>query len=426
MSDIRALVTDGGQRPALAITRSLGRRGMSVLVGERTESSLASSSKYCAGHVTYPSPEQEQQSFERFLLAFARRGEADVIVPVTDVAMHAVASNHDALRHHCAAACPPFTAFETVTNKWSLFQLASRCGVPVPATCMVESGGDLRARLCGIKYPAVIKSTRSRVHAGNGWLPTTVYYAQSSDEVSRLYDRVEWLSRYPSLIQQRIVGPGLAIFVLFDHGELLTSFAHRRLREKPPSGGASVLCESVAVDPRLRDYAVRLLGPLGWHGVAMLEFKQDRLSGDAFLMEVNGRFWGSLELAIAAGVDFPYLTCQLATGKRPVAPPAYRIGVKNRWLLGDLDHLFIRLAHRTRDLNLADSFPSKLQTLRDFLKFVEPELHYEILSSDDPAPFLYELSQYCKTAAKAIGQRMRARVARIHTARQTPVLGTRT
>jgi predicted ATP-grasp superfamily ATP-dependent carboligase len=424
MRDLRVLVTDGGQRPALAITRSLGRRGVSVLVGEHTESSLASVSRYCAGHVRYPSPEQERTAFERFLLGFARRGEADVIVPVTDVAMHAVASNHDALRHSCAAVCPPFTAFETVTNKWSLFQLASRCGVPVPATCLVQSGSDLSAHLGSIEYPAVVKSTRSRVRADHGWLPTTVYYAQSSDELCRLYDQVEWLSRYPSLIQQRIVGPGLAIFVLCDHGELLTTFAHRRLREKPPSGGASVLCESVAVDPRLREFAIRLLGPLGWHGVAMLEFKQDRRTGDLFLMEVNGRFWGSLELAIAAGIDFPYLTCQLALGKKPQAPQAYRIGVKNRWLLGDLDHLFIRLAHRARDLNLADSVPSKLQTLRDFLKFVEPGLHYEIVSGDDPAPFLYEFAQYFKTAAKGIAQRMRPAVAGGPNARRTPALET--
>ena len=88
---------------------------------------------------------------------------------------------------------------------------------------------------------------------------------------------------------------------------------------------------------------MRLLGPLGWHGVAMLEFKQDAAHREVFLIEVNGRFWGSLQLAIAAGVDFPYLTYQLAVGERPSVPRALPVGVKNRWLLGDLDHLLIRL-----------------------------------------------------------------------------------
>ena len=107
------------------------------------------------------------------------------------------------------------------------------------------------------------------------------------------------------------------MFALFDRGRLVAEFSHRRLREKPPAGGASVLSESLPVDPRLREFALRMLGPIGWHGVAMMEYKQDRRTGDFVLMEVNGRFWGSLELAVAAGVDFPFLACQLARAFGP-------------------------------------------------------------------------------------------------------------
>src|SRR5205823_2531443 len=135
------------------------------------------------------------------------------------------------------------------------------------------------------------------------------------------------------------------------------------LREKPPSGGVSVLRESVPVDPIVRDQAIRLLGPLGWHGVAMLEYKQDRRTGTPYLMEVNGRFWGSLQLAVDAGVDFAYLAWQLALGHRPEIAPSYRVGVKSRWLLGDLDHLLTRLGTRDRDLQLPDLASSKLRTL---------------------------------------------------------------
>src|SRR5258705_11049078 len=113
------------------------------------------------------------------------------------------------------------------------------------------------------------------------------------------------------------------MFALFDRGRLVAEFAPRRLREKPPAGGASVLSESRPVDPGLRDFAVRMLGPLGWHGVAMMEYKQDRRNGECVLIEVNGRFWGSLELAVDAGVDFPFLAFQLARGIRPAAPPSY-------------------------------------------------------------------------------------------------------
>lgn len=405
---MRTLVTDGEQRPALAIARSLGRRGIKVQVGAERDTSLASSSRYCSVHRTYPSPERDQKAFERFVLGCARRGEFDVILPVTDVVMHAIAANQDALRHHCALACPPFAAFETATDKWSLLQRAGACGVPVPRTRLVDGLPDLRKQLAGVDVPAVVKPTRSRVRTKDGWIATGVHYVPSREALCRLYEDTPYLSHHPSLIQQRIVGPGLAVFVLFSHGELLIDFAHRRLREKPPSGGASVLSESVAVDPQLREYAVRLLGPLGWHGVAMLEFKQDRRTGEIFLIEVNGRFWGSLQLAIAAGVDFPYLTYQLAVGERPSVPAGYRIGVKNRWLLGDLDHLLIRLSRSAGASSLPEPASSRLRAVLDFMKFVEPGLYYEIVSADDPAPFLYELSHYCRALVAGGARRAQA------------------
>jgi predicted ATP-grasp superfamily ATP-dependent carboligase len=404
---MRVFVTDGRQRPALAIVRSLGRRGVPVLVGAETEASLASASRYCERHVTYPSPEQDHSAFDRFVLAFARRGEADVILPVTDIAMAAITANQDALRHHCALACPPYAAFDVVTDKSTLVERAREVGVPVPQTRYVDGLSDLPSVPDLTNGPAVVKPIRSRVRTGAGWTGTAVHYVQSGAELRRLYEQTEYLQRCPSLIQQRIVGPGRAIFVLFDHGRLLTDFAHQRVREKPPSGGASVVSESVAVDPRLRDYAVRLLGPLGWHGVAMLEFKQDARTGELYLIEVNGRFWGSLQLAIAAGVDFPYLTYQLAIGERPSVPESYAIGVKCRWLLGDLDHLLIRLAKSARHLNLADTAPTRFRTALDFLKFVEPQLYYDVISAEDPAPFRHELSDYCRSLFGSLTERIR-------------------
>jgi len=138
----------------------------------------------------------------------------------------------------------------------------------------------------------------------------------------------------------------------------------------------------------------------------MLEYKQDHRTGTPFLMEVNARFWGSLQLAIDAGVDFPYLVYQLARGERPVAAP-YRAGVKSRWLLGDLDHLLMRLFDRGRDLDLPAFAPSKWRTLRDFLSPAGPDLHYEVLSRDDPGPFRYELRAYAGALTAAAARRAR-------------------
>ena len=107
---------------------------------------------------------------------------------------------------------------------------------------------------------------------------------------------------FPLLIQQRIVGPGTGIFLLVWDGTVRAVFAHRRLREKPPSGGVSVYSESIAAKPDLVERSRLLLERMKWNGIAMIEYKLDASTGVPYLMEVNGRFWGSLQLAIDAGV----------------------------------------------------------------------------------------------------------------------------
>ena len=395
-------VTDGDERPALAITRSLGRRGISVLVGAERRATLASRSRYATRAVTYPCPQQRPGAFEAFLRELIELERIDVVMPVGDVTTRAVIGLQDWITQHSSVVVPSIEAYETVTDKSRLLEYAAGLGVPAPRTIVVDGAAEARTAGRGLSFPVVVKAFRSRIPTGRGWLGATVHYAGSSAELDELYRDVQYLASFPSLIQERIVGPGDGLFVLFDRGRLLTTFAHRRLREKPPSGGVSVFRESVAADPDLVEYSRRLLEPLGWHGVAMVEFKRDARSGRPFLVEVNGRFWGSLQLAIDAGVDFPFLAWQLALGDRIDTPAPYRVGVRSRWLLGDLDHLMLRVFRPDAAQGLPADTPSRGRTIVEFLKFTGRDLHYEVLRLNDLRPFCHEVAGYLATVGRAM------------------------
>ena len=406
-------VTDGNQRSALAIVRALGRRGATVIVGDEQPVSLASASRHCARRITYPSPYTNREAFERFLLEFVAREHVDVLLPVTDVTTHSVCALQDRLAAHTALAVPPFDAFEMVTHKGRLVEYAASLGVPIPRTHWVDGLESLERAIDRVEYPAVVKPVRSRLRTEDGWVAGRVHYARSPRELRTLYRDHEYLAAHPSLIQQRIAGAGIGVFVLFDRGQLVADFAHRRLREKPPTGGVSVLCESEPVADALRDHAIRMLGPLGWHGVAMLEYKQDPRTGECFLIEVNGRFWGSLQLAVDAGMDFPALACELALGHRPQVLQPYKLGVRSRWLLGDLDHLFLRLFTTDRSSELSASVPSKLRTLLDFITCASSSSRAGIGGDADFGPFVHELREYTRalvaSAARRAGRRQLVR-----------------
>jgi predicted ATP-grasp superfamily ATP-dependent carboligase len=146
----------------------------------------------------------------------------------------------------------------------------------------------------------------------------------------------------------------------------------------------SVLSESVSVDPAMQAMAGRLLSASQWRGVAMIEFRVNP-EGVPYLMEVNGRLWGSLQLAIDSGVDFPWLLHEQIGERIPAPPPAYARGRRLRWLLGDLDNLILQLRSRER------SALGKMGAAGAFLRsFFDPGVRQEVFRWSDPGPGLRE------------------------------------
>ena len=389
---MRVLVTDGNERSALAITRALGQQSIDVVVGAETERSLAAASKYCWRAFSYPSPFQDSPGFVASILDAVRRFQVTAVFPASDAAMSLIAQQWQKFAAHTKLPIPAADAFESLSNKYSLMQLAVALGIPVPETVFVPDGrfeGQLRIPP---NFPVVVKSGHSIVNADGRLRKTGVHYAAGEAELARLYATIDYL-RQPSLIQRRVEGEGQGVFALMNKGQPVALFAHRRLREKPPSGGVSVLRESIALPQPTTQYALRLLQHVGWHGVAMVEFKVDRHTGVPILMEVNGRFWGSLQLALDAGLNFPLLLYRMACGAE-VNVSDYKIGVKSRWLIGDLDHLLLRLFKSDAALSLPPDSPTKLKTLIDFCRFFQKNTRYEVNRLDDPTPFYYELRQY--------------------------------
>lgn len=384
----RVLVLDGRQRSALAVTRSLGKRRIRVVVADSIKSNLSSNSRFCESNFAYPSVMEHPDEFIPSVAREIERKRISVVFPMSDLTTHLVLRNREFL--------PPvvipfagFESYEALTNKVSLFRLAQELKIPFPHSHLIENRSYVESVRGHLRYPAVLKPFRSKIFTNGKCVSTEVRYAYTWEELVGIVSKFDDFL-YPFLIQEKIQGEGLGVFCLYDRGKCIVTFAHKRLRERPPSGGVSVLRESVPVDPYLEILSRRLLDKVGWHGVAMVEYK---MSSDRkpYLMEVNARFWGSLQLAIDAGVDFPYLLYCMALEKEldPVEP--YKCGVRSRWLLGDLDHLYLRL-FQGRDL--PSNYPSRLKCIADFLAFGAKDAKLEVFSTSDLKPFLLELGNY--------------------------------
>ena len=388
------LVTDGENRSSLAVTRSLGKSGYRIIVAGAKKKNISSCSKYCTSAYQVPSSIECGDNFLKKIMGILAREQVRIIYPMTEPTTMLLSEYREQLPAATILACPTITKIKTVFNKFSVFKSAIEHNVAIPATIFIENRADFERKEKTIsQFPLVVKPAMSRIPTGKSFISTSVKYAASREELIELYNKYEALN-YPSLIQEKIIGPGTGLFTLFDKDHHLALFSHKRLREKPPSGGVSVVCQSCPLDKEMVESAKRLLTAVGWQGVAMVEFKRDERDGKAKLMEINGRFWGSLQLAVSAGIDFPVLLLKLLQGDKPSDLKSYQIGLKMKWLLGTLDHMLIRLRNSDVKLNLPAGYPSKLQTIVDFMKFKEAGCGFDVLKISDPKPFFHELSEY--------------------------------
>ena len=378
---------DANQRSALAIIRSLGRRGLTVIAADHRPHPIGAASKYVTTSIRYSNPATSPGAFARDVITAAERLDIASIIPATDLTTMLLASQPD-LCNSVHLATPKAGSYETLTDKARLVDLAARLAIPAPATRIARSPAAVLEAAHDLGFPVVLKPARSRYVKGDQVLSTSVEIVHDPDGLAEALRNQKWMGDIPCLVQQFVPGHGAGVFALYGPAGPVAWFAHKRLREKPPTGGVSVLSESVPVDPRMQTAASKLLSAADWTGVAMVEF---RVAGDGtpYLMEVNGRFWGSLQLAIDCGVDFPWLLYQLTRDLPVNQPQTYTVGRRLRWLLGDLDSLITELKLTSSSLG------HKAHALASFAQsFVDVSCRQEILRLSDPKPAMVEARQW--------------------------------
>ena len=363
------LLTDGHWRKTLATVRALGTNGIRVAVGESTRLATAAFSKYCHRRIVYPSPLFKAFDFVNFIKSELVQRSYQMLLPMEDETVTLLSKYRSEISKWTYLPVPSYQKLQFAQNKENVLKLAEKSGIPIPKTWYIRDISILNDLKDELPYPVVIKPKNSAGAVG-------VFYPRNSKELIKQYLTVHRRFPYP-LIQEQIPGHGAgygASFLMDEAGRVKASFVHKRLREYPVTGGASTLRMSVRHDD-ISDMARTLLKTLDWFGVAMVEFKMDPRDNTPKLMEINPRFWGSLWLAVTAGVNFPYLLYRMSRGENFTPVEHYQIGKKCRWLLpGDILHFI--------------NHPKKRDLLPGFFNFWEKHIAYDILSVKDPLPVL--------------------------------------
>ncbi len=400
------LVTDSGRGSAISILRSLGKRGCRVIAADSDRHSPGFRCRWVAGQLVYPNPATEPQLFVDVLEQAARRESVDLIVPVTDAVIFPLSAARARFAQISRLAMPTAEALAIAADKWKTFELAQKLGIPAPQTrlCMTPQQAAMDAK--DLRWPVVLKTVASCLRGPDQRMEKFgTCYADCEDG---LRESVEGLgSRFPVLMQEYYPGTGVGVEILMHEGRPLAAFQHRRLREFPVTGGPSAMRESVALDATLYDHSVRLLRELNWTGLAMVEFKIG-VEGPK-LLEINGRVWGSLPLAVHSGMDFPARLADLYLHGPPSedVPPnsTYTVGLRSRNLELDLKWIVSVALGRHRHRYLPS--PRRREAIPALLQLLHPGYRCDVQSLFDMGPGLAQLSQMIPNYFRKLSQKRR-------------------
>lgn len=400
----KVLVLGPDNRIVLAIARSLGRRKLSVHVGWCHPAAPALRSAHIDRILDIPPFEGDDETWRRSLASVLDEERYDLVLPATEHTIDACRRQRAELERRAPIYLQPEATFEIVADKERTGELARRLGIPHPATTVIHGTEPSAAELGQVRLPVIVKPCRS---VGRG---VDKDYVRRASDLAELRDCVseQLRVRQRVLVQEVVPGIGVGIELLARRGEILFAFQHARIHET--SGYGSTYRESVALDDHLLEASTKLMHALGYTGVAMVEFRVDPRTGDWFLLEINGRFWGSLPLAVAAGADFPYYLYQLLVEDRRVFPPGYEVGLRCRNMEGDLRWFWANIGRRPDrgSAGWAVNRPSGWQLARDLARAAVFRDRIDSYAADDPRPAWFELRRLIRKTLQLPFRRLRS------------------
>lgn len=336
-----AVVTDVHYRMSLAVLRDLREAGVRVVACESDRYStkqVVGFASRCACETRVLRKSDYLEDLYRLCEEWKQaEGVKPALLPVGAGTLALLAEPETQKRFSavCGLCLPTPEQLSLLNDKRRVAELADRLGIPTPKAFQPDPEESVESFAQRLSYPCAVKPECGEKFG----IPAAGRYriAKTPEVMTEAFRRFQTLTGEVPVVQEYLPGGGLGCSVLAVEGKVILSLCHRRLREYPVSGGPSSCCVSIAA-PELEAYAARLVEAVGFTGLAMVEFKENRLGNPVFL-EVNPRVWGSYPLTRGAGAPFScawYLCAAKGQkGMDELSPFAIKIGKKLQFALSD-------------------------------------------------------------------------------------------
>jgi len=367
----------GGEHPGLGIARSLGRRGITIVVID-DQRSISEFSRYVTRVVRVKDLLDEHNAVESVMEVGQRYGlEGWVLFPTRDETVAAFSRHRDRLAKFFRVTTPGWDSVQWAWDKKNTYERAAALGIPVPQTFNPRTEGEL-AELYS-RLPLAIKpAVKENFFYATG---AKAWRADTPDELNDLFRKATRQIRPEEILVQEIIPGGgqqqYSYCAFFRDGEAKSTLIAKRIRQHPREFGRAATYVETIEFPEIEELSERFLKAIDYYGLVEVEFKQDPRDGKFKLLDVNARTWGFHTIGIPAGVDFPYLLYADQVGE-PVERCRAKAGVG--WLRAVTD----------LPTTISDLWDGELD-LRSYWESLRRTRVESVFSARDPLPSFAEL-----------------------------------
>jgi predicted ATP-grasp superfamily ATP-dependent carboligase len=359
----------------LAAVRALHAAGYAPWLAISQPGTYTARSRATVGIVSVPDPYFDREGFVRELAAAAARLSVVAVLPSTDIHFLTLSCRETDFTG-ITLGTASLESFKRGTDKALLPELARAAGLRTPPTVKIGCGDAETVGMFG--FPTIVKPRRSLTEKPDGTvLAHNVRYVSSAEQAEKA---VKALPGREGLAQQYMPGQLVSVSGVSWEGEIVCALHQASIRIWPVVAGVSAYAETIPRNVELEQGVGYLLQAIGWSGLFQAQFIRSP-HGEHYLIDLNLRVYGSLALAVSAGLNLPGIWVDLLLGRRPDVDD-YRVGARFRqeakdvcalaWMLGngEFRHVLQGLIPRRNTAHAIFSLRDPMLLLRSAMKAV--------------------------------------------------------
>ncbi|WP_353117865.1 ATP-grasp domain-containing protein [Nitratidesulfovibrio sp.] len=317
------LVLSADTMLARVIAKNLHGHGYGVLAADCVQNQICSYSKYVSKTFVHADHKTDEQAFIDDVMRICIDNGVDILMPVLGEAAP-ISRSRGELERHVSMLVGDAEALQVFSNKYHTYELARGAGLKVPEYWAVERLAAETSLADEVTYPSLAKPVW-------GWGGYGMTEFTNATALRTFIAGMEPRQRADYFVQRRMSGDVVCVAMICAGGKAHAWDSYRIVATYPSRYGQSTVRETVCSDAAV-DALKALLAYVEWTGVCQADFIVEPDTGDAYLIDVNARYWNSLVQSTARGIDFPYYYCLLSQGRMnfTVLPRSY--SVTTAWL----------------------------------------------------------------------------------------------